>query len=228
MLAIISIPLGLAIWRLWSVQRPRVIAVSFVDQQAFLYQLGEGLRNLGFQRLSSVDGHTLYNPPAIQRLVGTIPIAVDVPSPGTARITASNAFMRQIKRWFPDSVEQKYTGPIPIKRWFIGVGKIFLGGVIFMVLLFGGLMYFMPNGPGGSTVVTATQGFDIERALAISAFDASHGVQTDIDVAATGQKLHVKIPPGVKSGTRLRFRGQGKPGQGGAPNGDLLVVLEVR
>jgi molecular chaperone DnaJ len=40
--------------------------------------------------------------------------------------------------------------------------------------------------------------------------------------------LEVRIPPGVDSGTRIRYSGEGEPGvQGGAP-GDLYIVLEVK
>jgi molecular chaperone DnaJ len=39
--------------------------------------------------------------------------------------------------------------------------------------------------------------------------------------------LSVKIPPGVDTGSRLKLRGEGEPGSGGGPAGDLYVVIEV-
>jgi molecular chaperone DnaJ len=39
--------------------------------------------------------------------------------------------------------------------------------------------------------------------------------------------LNVKIPPGISSGSRLRFRGQGEAGFFGGPPGDLYVVVFV-
>lgn len=42
------------------------------------------------------------------------------------------------------------------------------------------------------------------------------------------QKVRVQIPPGVDSGSRLKLRGEGAPGPGGGPLGDLYVVLHVR
>ena len=40
-------------------------------------------------------------------------------------------------------------------------------------------------------------------------------------------RLNVRIPPGVESGSRLRLRGEGEAGAGGA-SGDLFVVLRVQ
>jgi molecular chaperone DnaJ len=41
-------------------------------------------------------------------------------------------------------------------------------------------------------------------------------------------KLNVKAPPGVESGTRIRYAGEGNAGRSGAPKGDLYVVLSLR
>ncbi|MGA3010286.1 MAG: molecular chaperone DnaJ [Terracidiphilus sp.] len=41
-------------------------------------------------------------------------------------------------------------------------------------------------------------------------------------------KLKVKVPPGVESGTRIRYAGEGDAGRAGAPAGDLYVVLSIR
>src|SRR5271166_5802758 len=41
-------------------------------------------------------------------------------------------------------------------------------------------------------------------------------------------KLNVKVPPGVESGTRIRYAGVGDVGRAGAPAGDLFVVLSIR
>ena len=41
-------------------------------------------------------------------------------------------------------------------------------------------------------------------------------------------KLSVKVPPGVESGTRIRYTGEGDAGRNGAAKGDLYVVLAVR
>lgn len=40
--------------------------------------------------------------------------------------------------------------------------------------------------------------------------------------------IPVKVPAGVDSGTRLKLKGEGNPGPGGGPRGDLYVVVNVR
>jgi len=37
----------------------------------------------------------------------------------------------------------------------------------------------------------------------------------------------VKIPAGIDSGQTIRLAGQGQPGAGGGPNGDLRVTIQV-
>lgn len=40
--------------------------------------------------------------------------------------------------------------------------------------------------------------------------------------------LHIKIPAGVDTGSRIRLAGEGEPGSRGGPRGDLYVYLEVK
>ena len=40
-------------------------------------------------------------------------------------------------------------------------------------------------------------------------------------------KLQVKIPPGIDNGQRLKLRGEGEPGSGGGPQGDLYVQIAI-
>ncbi len=42
------------------------------------------------------------------------------------------------------------------------------------------------------------------------------------------KKLQVKIPVGVDNGSRIRVAGEGQPGIGGGPRGDLYLVISVK
>ena len=38
----------------------------------------------------------------------------------------------------------------------------------------------------------------------------------------------ITVPPATEAGTRVRLKGQGQPGRGGAPAGDLIVTFQVQ
>ena len=46
--------------------------------------------------------------------------------------------------------------------------------------------------------------------------------------AAHRERLNVRVPAGVDTGSRVRVAGKGAPGQGGGPPGDLYIVIRVR
>ena len=46
-------------------------------------------------------------------------------------------------------------------------------------------------------------------------------------LAAISKALNVKIPAGVSDGERIRLKGQGAPGLGGAANGDLYLIIRL-
>ena len=63
--------------------------------------------------------------------------------------------------------------------------------------------------------------------------DTSKPVEYELPVIEGGQLRHqrkslkVKIPAGVSDGERIRVRGQGAPGQGDAPAGDLYLHIRL-
>jgi DnaJ-class molecular chaperone len=45
---------------------------------------------------------------------------------------------------------------------------------------------------------------------------------------ARNKRIQVKIPAGVDNGSRIRVAGEGQPGMGGGPRGDLFLVISVK
>ncbi len=71
----------------------------------------------------------------------------------------------------------------------------------------------------------AQKGKDYTRDVEISLEEAYHGT-TRILRTANNRRLEVKIPVGAKNGTKVRIKGEGGPGMGGA-NGDLYLRVNI-
>ncbi|GAC1466668.1 MAG: J domain-containing protein [Isosphaeraceae bacterium] len=72
-------------------------------------------------------------------------------------------------------------------------------------------------------------GRNLEASLTVPFLTAIRGGETTIEVErdARRESLVVKIPAGIEPGARLRLKGQGEPGEKGAPHGDLTIVVDV-
>jgi molecular chaperone DnaJ len=86
---------------------------------------------------------------------------------------------------------------------------------------------------GGSGQVSQSQGF-FRVAVTCPVCRGTGQVITDPCAKCRGagkvretRELEVTIPAGVDSGSRLRLRGEGEPGEFGGPPGDLYVVIYV-
>jgi DnaJ-class molecular chaperone len=75
-----------------------------------------------------------------------------------------------------------------------------------------------------------TRGEDSSYSLDIDFLHAVKGTDVRISVRrGTGtEKITVKIPPGVKDGSRVRVAGRGGPGASGGPPGDLYIITRVK
>ncbi len=70
------------------------------------------------------------------------------------------------------------------------------------------------------------KGADQETQLTISFMEAVRGGERYIELT-DGRKLTVTIPEGVSTLSKIKLKGQGEPGVGGAPAGDLILTLTV-
>ena len=83
--------------------------------------------------------------------------------------------------------------------------------------------------PRGRRRPAATAGEDIAASISVPFRLAIEGGPTDVRVERDGRSetISVKIPQGLPDGSRMRLRGQGTPGRGGGPAGDLLLQVHV-
>jgi DnaJ-class molecular chaperone len=131
-------------------------------------------------------------------------------------------------------------GPFP------GAGGFPGGGEIDLESLFGGAGGFadMFRGAGGGAGAgsgaggragrgrkraTQVPGEDLTARIDVPFTLAIEGGKTDvrIDRGGKAETISVTIPQGLPDGARMRLRGQGLPGSGGGPAGDLLLEVGV-
>lgn len=84
-------------------------------------------------------------------------------------------------------------------------------------------------GRGGRRRV-AQRGADLEYRLELDFIQAVKGAEVRVNIqrASRPESLTVKIPPGVKTGSKVRVAGKGEAGLGGGPQGDLYIETIVR
>ncbi len=93
----------------------------------------------------------------------------------------------------------------------------------------GASRYGFPEGGGPN--VRERSGSDIEGDILVTLEEAMHGAVRSISLQMTEaisgkvetHSFQVRIPPGVTDGKRIRVPGQGEPGSGNGPAGDLYL-----
>jgi curved DNA-binding protein len=80
---------------------------------------------------------------------------------------------------------------------------------------------------GGATGPRATRGQDMEAHVEITLEEALRGTTRTLQ-RDDGRKIRVKIPPGARTGSKIRVAGKGGPGYGGSPPGDLQLIIKVK
>ena len=83
------------------------------------------------------------------------------------------------------------------------------------------------SGARGGARASDLAGEDHLYQMSVDFRDAVLGAEREIALPG-GKRLQVGIPPGIETGTKLRFKGQGGPGVGKGSAGDAYVEVTVR
>jgi len=65
----------------------------------------------------------------------------------------------------------------------------------------------------------------VEQEVEVTLDEVYHGAMRLMDV--DGRRLEIRIPPGVKTGSKVRMAGEGLPGGRGGPRGDIYLIIKV-
>jgi curved DNA-binding protein len=88
-----------------------------------------------------------------------------------------------------------------------------------------GQAYRSSSGSGRSTPPSPRRGRDVEYEVDLTLEEAFHGGERLLEI--DGHRIRAKIPPGVRTGSRIRLAGQAEPGPNGGPAGDLYLIMHV-
>jgi curved DNA-binding protein len=96
--------------------------------------------------------------------------------------------------------------------------------------LFGGAGGGFPGGGQRYQQRAPEKGQDVEYPLQVGFMEAYNGGERQISFRlsdGTARDLTVKIPAGIREGTKLRVAGRGAPSQNGGAAGDLYVIIQI-
>ena len=77
----------------------------------------------------------------------------------------------------------------------------------------------------------AIKGENVETEIEVSIEEAFYGLDKKISLRAQNGKMKtftIKIPAGIRNGEKIRLIGQGKKGENGGKNGDLLIRINIK
>ena len=81
------------------------------------------------------------------------------------------------------------------------------------------------SGRGRGAAPRPRRGRDVEYQVDLTLEEAFHGADRLLEI--DGHRIQASIPPGVRTGSRVRLAGQGEPGHNNGPAGDLYLVVRI-
>jgi curved DNA-binding protein len=81
------------------------------------------------------------------------------------------------------------------------------------------------RGKDRGTPPTPRRGRDVEYEVDLTLEEAFHGAERFLEM--DGHRIKAGIPPGVRTGSRVRLAGQGEPGYNNGPAGDLYLIVHI-
>jgi curved DNA-binding protein len=88
-----------------------------------------------------------------------------------------------------------------------------------------GYPYGTPGGPGVGYDTASSQSFDQEASLRLTLSEAFHGAQKRLRIGS--DSVEVRIPPGVKQGSKIRLKGKGPMNPYSKQPADLYLVVQL-
>ena len=128
--------------------------------------------------------------------------------------TAPGGERAHVRYGTPEDLEDLFGSGSPFSDFFDSI----FGGLGGRARGFGGTQ-------GSERQSRLRRGQDLEHEIEISLAEAFHG--TTRLLSKDGRRLEVRIPPGAKTGTRVRVRGEGGGGVTGGQAGDLYLKVRV-
>ena len=81
------------------------------------------------------------------------------------------------------------------------------------------------RGSSRGTSPSPRRGRDIEYEVDLTLEEAFHGADRLLEI--DGHRIKASIPPGVRTGSRVRLAGQGEPGHNSGQAGDLYLIVHI-
>jgi hypothetical protein len=215
--------LALALWRLWSRTRPRVLTFTLQDPKAMLGLLDGLLAPVGLSRAPGIAVPAVYEPNAVRRTLGMAAVTADWRPPAHATLAGPNQLLSRMARRLPGSRLEPSSAPWPLQRT---VRRLASGYIAILALLASTLL-----GLWGYRLARVrpdgTSPDDLQITLELTRSEVNYPLERNVLVEQTGRYVFVTAPAGLKDGDHLRFARQGRS-NGLAGRGDLVVTIRVK